>query len=160
MRFEQKVPFGTLTNSHTPSHFRLRARSDTKMEILLTNDFWAQKRNLGPKTHLGAKVFFPHKNAFFLPMSRMLITTMVLKKNGALFGPKSVLGEKCVSGNNINSWAQKAGNCAKMRSGTKSASFAKVTKKLRSASTFQRENRDFRFRAQTASTGGRGSQNL
>ena len=66
--FEQKVHFGTLTNSHTPSHFRLRARSDpkkwkicSKTTFGLKNAFWAQKRILGAKMH------FLRKNAFLRP---------------------------------------------------------------------------------------------
>ena len=46
--------FGTLTNSHTLTHFRLRARSDpkklkfcSKTTFELKNAFWVQKRNLG-----------------------------------------------------------------------------------------------------------------
>ena len=60
---EQKIPFGTLTNSHTPSPFRLRARSDPKKWIFapkitfwLQNVFWAQKCIFGAKVHFLRKI--------------------------------------------------------------------------------------------------------
>ena len=64
-------------------------------------------------------------------------------------------------------WAQKSVSGAKMQKfarkcilGPKSRFSAKVTKKLTTASALRKENRDSRLRAQTASTGARGSENL
>ncbi len=116
---EQKVPFGTLTNSHTLSPNRIRGRPDPKKWIFapkitfwLQNAFWAQKCIFGAEAH------FLRKNALFRPHG-----ADAYKTNGILikmepFSPqKRFWTQKCTLGSKINFWL-------KMHFGRKSAFLA------------------------------------
>ena len=94
--FEQKVHFGTLTNSHTPSHFRLRARSDPKKLKFCSKTTFGPKHAFWGQTRiLGAKVLFWRKNAFSRPhVADVYKPNGILTKMEAFFGPKSFFGPK------------------------------------------------------------------
>ncbi len=154
--------FGALTNSHTGYLFGHLGGMDPQKADLLQKPlfrpkttfvrffaFWSQKYVFGANSH------------FCVPVSRMLIKPMEFQCKWSPFWPKRDFGPKSAF------WAPKSVFGPKMRKmvqncifGPKSAFFAKVTKKLTMASAFRKENRDSRIRAQTASTGARGSENL
>ncbi len=133
MLFEQKVPFRTLTNSDTPSHFRLRARSDpkkwkfcSKMNFGRENAFWGKKRILG------AKVIFLRKNAFFRPhVADAYKTNGILTKMEPFLAQSRFWGKKCVLGPKIDFWAQRAQNGPKMRFGAQKCVLRKSCQKVK-----------------------------
>ena len=160
--FEQKVHFGTLTNSHTCYLFCHLATMTPKKAIFapkitfgLQNRFFAFFAILGPKVHFLRKsaLLRPHAADAYKPNG-------ILIKMELFLAQKRFWAEKCILGSKIDFGAQNAKMAPKCIFGPKSAFFAKVTKKLTTASACRIQNRDSRIRARTASTGGWGSWNM
>jgi len=107
---EQKVPLGTLTNSHTPTHFRLRARPDPKKWIFAPKiTFWLQNAFWAQKCIFGAKVHFLRKNALLRPHAADAYKTNgILMKMGPFLAQMRFWAQKCILDPKIDSWAQNA----------------------------------------------------
>ena len=127
------MPFGTLTNSHTPSHFRLRTRSDPKKWKFCSkttfgrkNAFWSRKRILGAKVH------FLRKNAFLRShVADAYKTNGILTKMEPFLAKSRFSSKKCVLGTKIDFWAQKAKKCPKMRFWAQKCVFRKSDQKVK-----------------------------
>ena len=107
---EQKVTLGTLTNSHTPSHFRLRARPDPKKWIFAPKiTFWLQNHIFALLAILGPKAHFLRKSALLRPHA-----ADAYKPNGILIkmepflAQKRFLAQKCILEPKMRLWAQNA----------------------------------------------------
>ena len=151
--------FGTLTNSHTYYLFCHLATMMPKKAIFAPEiTFLLQMRIFALFATLGPKVHFLRKSALSRPHAADAYKTNgIFLKIEPLLAQKRFWAEKCILGSKIDFGVQNAQNGPKIHFGPQSAFFAKVTKKLTSASASRIENRDSRIRARTASTGGRGS---
>ena len=123
--FYQKVLFGTLTNSHTPSHFGYLARTEpkkwkfrAKVDFGPIIQFWKQKVNFG------AKIAFLSKNEFLRPhVAHAYKTNGILTKMDAFLTRSRFLSQKCVLDAKIDFWAQKSKNRPKKRFWAQKCSF-------------------------------------
>ena len=115
--FEQKVLFGTLTNSHTPSHFCDLARTEpkkckfcSKVDFGPKIHFWSQKVIFDPKSEILCKNCFlrPHVADAYKPNG-------ILSKMDAISAQSRFLSQKCVLDPKIDFWAQKSKNRPKRR---------------------------------------------
>ena len=95
---EQKVLFGTLTNSHTPSHFCDLARAEpkklkfcSKVDFGTIIHFWRQKVIFDAKSELVSE------NAFLRPhVADAYKTNGILTKMDAFSAQSQLLSQKCV----------------------------------------------------------------
>ena len=129
--FEQKVHFGTLTNSHTCYLFCHLATMTPKKAIFapkitfgLQNRFFAFFAILGPKVHFLRKsaLLRPHAADAYKPNG-------ILIKMEPFLAQKRFWAEKCILGSKNDFGAQSAKNNPEVHFWPKSALFAKVTKK-------------------------------
>ena len=115
--FEQKVLFGTLTNSHTLTHFGDLARTEpkkwkfcSKVDFGTIIQFWRQKVNFD------AKSVFLSENEFLRPhVADAYKTNGISTKMDAFLAQSRFLGQKCVLDPKIDFWAQKSKNRPKRR---------------------------------------------
>ena len=132
MRFEQKVPFGTLTNTHTTSRLCLLARSDPKRwKFCSKGDFGPKMQFRRQKLIFGAKMGILRKNAFLRPhVADAYKTNGFLTKMEPFLAQSRFLGQKCVLGPKIDFWAQKANNRPKTRFWAQKCVFRKSDQKV------------------------------
>ena len=129
---EQKVPLGTLTNSHTPSPFRLRARSDPKKWIFAPKiTFWLQNRIFALFATLGPEVPFLRKSALFRPHAADAYKTNgILIKMEPFSTQKRFWTQKCILEPKIDFWAQNAENEPKVHFWAQKCTFRKSDQKV------------------------------
>ena len=115
--FEQKVLFGTLTNSHTPSHFCDLARTEPKKwKFCSKDDFEPIIQTWSQKLIPDAKMQFLSKNEFLRPhVADAYKTNGILTKMDAFLAQSRFLSQKCVLDPKIEFWAQKSNNRPKRR---------------------------------------------
>ena len=115
--FEQKVLFGTLTNSHTLTHFGDLARAEPKkLKICSKVDFGTIIHFWRQKVIFDAKSEFLSENAFLRPhVADAYKTNGILTKMDAFLAQSRFLGQKCVLDPKMDFWVQKSKNRPKRR---------------------------------------------
>ena len=115
--FQQKVLFGTLTNSHTPHHFCDLARTaPKKWKFCSKVDFGPIIQIWSQKVIFDAKIEFLDENEFLRPhVADAYKTNGILTKMEVFLAQSRFLGQKCVLDPKIDFWAQKSKNRPKRR---------------------------------------------
>ena len=115
--FEQKVLFGTLTNSQPLTHFGYLARTEPKKWKFCSKiDFGPIIQIWSRKVIFDAKSELLCKNAFLRPhVADAYKTNGILTKMEAFLAQSRFLSQKCVLDPKIDFWAQKSNNRPKKR---------------------------------------------
>ena len=129
--FDQKVPFGTLTNSHTPSHFGdLATTEPKKWKFCSKVDFGPIIQIWSQKVIFDAKIEFLDENEFLRPhVADAYKTNGILTKMDAFLAQSRLLSQKSVLDPRIDFWAEKLNNRPKRRLWVQKCAFSQKSPK-------------------------------